>query len=150
MKTQPTMETTPSKPPIRQQSSPAMLSSPQEGPPRENNPEGPPGETNPELNLIVSTDCMAEVSKSVQKWKFLARRLKLEENAISNIEKDCAHKADGQDEMCYQVLLKWKQEQSDQATYRNLIRVLESERLNDLVASVKSQALNDKLKLDKE
>eukprot|EP00731_Ephydatia_muelleri_P030230 Em0021g753a len=148
MKTQPTMETTPSKPPIRQQSSPAMLSSPQEGPPRENNPEGPPGETNPELNLIVSTDCMIEVSKSVKKWKFLARRLKLEENEISNIEKD--RQADGQDEMCCQVLIKWKQEQSDQATYRNLIRVLESERLNDLVASVKSQALNEKLKLDKE
>ena len=145
MKTQPTMETTPSKPPIRQQSSPAMLSSPQEGPPRENNPEGPPGETNPELNLIVSTDCMTEVSKSVQKWKFLARRLKLKENAISNIEKDC--QADGQDEMCYQILLKWKQEQSDQATYRNLIRVLESEGLNDLIASVKSQALNE---IDKE
>ena len=148
MKTQPTMETTPSKPPIRQQSSPAMLSSPQEGPPRENNPEGPPGETNPELNLIVSTDCMIEVSKSVKKWKFLARRLKLEDNEISNIEKEC--QVYGQAEMCYQVLQKWKQEQSDQATYRNLIRVLESERLNDLVASVKSQALNEKLKLDKE
>ena len=144
-------ETTPSKPPARQQSSPAaLLTSPvalsSMDPPVSSPPVGPPGENNsmqayPELALPISTDCMLDLSKSAVNWRRLGRRLKLKESVISTIEIDF-HVA-GQEEMFYQMLMKWTQERGKSATYKGLIKALEVENLNDLVESVKSLALQE-------
>ena len=41
------------------------------------------------------------------------------------------------------MLMKWKEEQGKSATYKGLIKALEVEKLNDLVESVKSLALQE-------
>ena len=78
------------------------------------------------------------LSKLIEKWKYLGRRLDVDESTLTGIKKDNPNDSH---EMCYQMLLKWKQEQCRIDMYDNLIKALEEEKLNDLVSLVKSKAL---------
>ena len=91
--------------------------------------------------MTVSMACIRDLDLhrlAMKDWKFLGRRLNVEESTVTSIEKDC--QGNGQLEMCYQVFYRWTEEQGLNATYLNLIKALEKENLNNLVEPVKLQA----------
>ena len=54
--------------------------------------------------------------EKVTDWKFLARRLGLENNVITRIETD----NQGDREQCYQMFMRWKAMNAENYTYRVL------------------------------
>ena len=76
------------------------------------------------------------LTDKVQRWKFLARRLALEENELHRIESD---NPNNDREQCYQMFLRWKAVYPTNYTYPVLGEALRKESrelYNDYVKQV--------------
>ena len=92
------------------------------------------------LQLLSNKSCDQQVimwlTDKVQRWKFLARRLELEENELHRIETD---NPNNDREQCYQMFLRWKAVYPQNYTYPVLgeaLRKESKELYNDYVKQV--------------
>ena len=76
-------------------------------------------------------------SEAAQHWKMIGRWLGVEDCEISHIGQ--THKDDGEREMFYQMMFKWKGMKGKAATYRELISVLKRVKLQSVVESVEQK-----------
>ena len=88
------------------------------------------------LDGKVSEKCilLLQDSAALEKWKFIGRMLGIENQDISQL--DHKYAKEGMGEIFYQMMFKWKEMKGKAATYRELISVLQSAKLQDVIESV--------------
>lgn len=119
---------TPRKDPLRQQSSPAILiPTPNQSAQVDSSTSAPSWNFHECLLELKDTD-------AITKWKFIGRRLALEEPTINSIEK--RYERDIK-EAFYQMMLEWKKCQGKEATCDKIIECLEKEQLKDVADKIR-------------
>ena len=124
----------PRKDPLRQQSSPAILvPTPHQSAQEIQDHQVDSSTSAPSWNF---QECLLELkdTEAITRWKFIGRRLGLEEPTIDSIER--RYERDIK-ESFYQMMLEWKKCQGEEATCDKIIECLEKEQLKDVADKIR-------------